>query len=217
MTLRVKRRFYTTSRDFLPLWHARIPAMKIKNLDAFYTLVESLERLPSIGKKSAEKMAHTLCVENKPLGLKIASSIHNACSKIQKCRWCGGLSQDPECQICQDEQRSNGELCIIAHARDISLIESIDLFNGKYFVLESIEQINFDHLITLIAHHNIKEIIFALSPSLANDALMLFIEDRLKHLNLAFSKIAQGVPTGISLDHIDHLSLNSAFKGRIKI
>lgn len=191
--------------------------MKIKNLEAFYSLVESLEKLPSIGKKSAEKMAYTLCVENKPLGLKIAQNIQQAYSKIQKCRWCGGLTQEEECQICQDKQRQNGELCIIAHPREISLIESIDFFNGKYFVLESIEQMDFDHLIAFITHHQIKEIIFALSPSLANDALILFVEDRLKHLNLSFSKIAQGVPTGISLDHIDHLSLNSAFKGRIKI
>lgn len=191
--------------------------MKIKNLESFYSLVESLEKLPSIGKKSAEKMAYTLCVENKALGLKIAQSIQDASLKIQKCKWCGGLSQDKECQICQDTQRQSGELCIIAHPREISLIESIDFFNGKYFVLESIDAIDFDHLNALILHHQIQEIIFALSPSLANDALILFIEDRLKHLNLSFSKIAQGVPTGISLDHIDHLSLNSAFKGRIKI
>ncbi len=191
--------------------------MKIKNLESFYDLVEALEKLPSIGKKSAEKMAYMLCVENKALGIKIAHCIQEANLKVCKCKWCGGLSQEEECQICQDTDRNNGELCIIAHPRDISIIENIDFFNGKYFVLESLETTDFDHLFALISHHQIKEIIFGLSPSLANDALILFIEDRLKHLKLTFSKIAQGVPTGIGFDHIDHLSLSSAFKGRMKI
>lgn len=191
--------------------------MKIRNLESFYTLVEALEKLPSIGKKSAEKMAYAICVENKALGSKIAQSIQNANQKICKCKWCGGLSEESECQICQEEERNNGELCIVAHPRDISIIENIDFFNGKYFVLESLESVDFDHLISLISYHKIQEIIFGFSPSLANDALILFIEDRLKPLNLRFSKIAQGVPTGVGLEHIDHLSLSSAFKGRIKV
>lgn len=191
--------------------------MKIKNLESFYNLVESLQKLPSVGKKSAEKIAYTLCIENKALGSQIVQNIQKANEKISKCHWCGGLSEENECQICQDLQRNNGELCIVAHPRDIAIFENIDCFGGKYFVLESLETIDFDHLMTLILHFQITEMIFAFSPSLANDALILFVEDRLKSLNLKFSKIAQGVPTGIGLDHIDHLSLNSAFKGRMTI
>ncbi|WP_027327443.1 recombination mediator RecR [Helicobacter pametensis] len=191
--------------------------MKIKNLESFYNLIEALEHLPSIGKKSAEKMAYTLCVDHKSLGQKIAQSIQEASQKIRKCKWCRGLSEEEECQICQDQSRNNGELCIVAHPRDIAIIENIDFFQGKYYVLESIEMMNLDHLVRLISHHGIEEVIFGFSPSLANDALILFVEDRLKPLNLHFSKIAQGVPTGIGLDHIDHLSLSSAFRGRRKI
>lgn len=191
--------------------------MKIKNLQSFYALVESLEKLPSIGKKSAEKMAYTLCVENKILGLNIAKSIEEATSKIKKCSKCGGLSEEEICQICQDEERANGELCIIAHPRDIAIIENTGSFKGKYFVLESLESVDFESLTSLILDNEIKEVIFSFSPSLANDALMLFVEDRLSALPLSFSKIAQGIPTGIGLDHIDQLSLSRAFEGRIKI
>lgn len=191
--------------------------MKIKNLDAFYTLVESLEKLPSIGKKSAEKMAYTLCVENKLLGLKIAQHIQEANNLVRKCKTCGGLSQEEECQICQDPQRNNGELCIISHPKDIAIIENSESFFGRYFVLESLESVDFQSLYHLITTHQIQEIIFGFSPSLANDALILFVEDRLKSLPLHFSKIAQGIPTGIGLEHIDHLSLSCAFKGRTKI
>ena len=72
-------------------------------------------------------------------------------------------------------------------------------------------------LIALILKENIQEVIFSFSPSLANDALMLFVEDRLSALGLSFSKIAQGIPTGIGLEHIDQLSLSRAFEGRIKL
>lgn len=200
----------------LPL-NATITLMKIKNLQSFYALVQSLEKLPSIGKKSAEKMAYTLCVENKILGLNIAKSIQEATSKIKKCSKCGGLSEEEECQICQDEERANGELCIIAHPRDIAIIENTGSFRGKYFVLESLESVDFESLTSMILDNKIKEVIFSFSPSLANDALMLFVEDRLSALSLSFSKIAQGIPTGIGLDHIDQLSLSRAFEGRIKI
>lgn len=191
--------------------------MKIKNIQSFYSLVESLEKLPSIGKKSAEKMAYTLCVENKYLGMQIAKNIQNAAQSVCKCSICGGLSQESECQICQDEERNNGQLCIVAHPRDIAIIENTNSFFGKYFVLESLESVNFETLITSILKNNVHEIIFSLSPSLSNDALMLFVEDRLSAIPLHFSKIAQGIPTGISLDHIDELSLTRAFEGRIKI
>lgn len=191
--------------------------MKIKNLQSFYLLVETLEKLPSIGKKSAEKMAYTLCVENKYLGMQIAKNIQKAVENVQRCSSCGGLSEEDECQICQDSERSNRELCIVAHPRDIAIIENMGGFAGKYFVLESLENIDFEVLIALILKENIQEVIFSFSPSLANDALMLFVEDRLSALGLSFSKIAQGIPTGIGLEHIDQLSLSRAFEGRIKL
>lgn len=191
--------------------------MKIKNLQSFYLLVETLEKLPSIGKKSAEKMAYTLCVENKYLGMQIAKNIQKAVENVQRCSSCGGLSEEDECQICQDSERNNGELCIVAHPRDIAIIENMGGFAGKYFVLESLENIDFEVLIALILKENIQEVIFSFSPSLANDALMLFVEDRLSALGLSFSKIAQGIPTGIGLEHIDQLSLSRAFEGRIKL
>lgn len=191
--------------------------MKIKNLQSFYLLVETLEKLPSIGRKSAEKMAYTLCVENKYLGMQIAKNIQNATERMRKCSMCGGLSEEEECQICQDEERNNGQLCIVGHPRDIAIIENTNAFFGKYFVLEALESIDFETLIALIVKNNIQEIIFSFSPSLANDTLMLFVEDRLSVIPLTFSKIAQGIPTGIGLDHIDELSLTRAFEGRIKI
>lgn len=188
-------------------------------LKTFYDLVQALEQLPSIGKKSAQKMAYTLSMENKFLGLNIAHAIENATMNVQKCQKCFGLSESEICDICLDDSRLNGELCIIANPRDIFIIEDMGEFCGRYFVLESqndLEHIDFELLNKRISCEHIKEVIFALSPSLANEAIMLYIEDKIS-APIKFSKIAQGVPTGIGLDAIDQLSLSRAMSSRVKL
>ncbi len=107
------------------------------SLKAFSNLITALEKLPTIGKKSAQKMAYSLCVENKFLGLNIAHAIENAALVIKKCHKCLGLSESEICEICLDDTRQNGELCIVANSRDIFIIEEMGEFQGRYFVLDS--------------------------------------------------------------------------------
>lgn len=189
------------------------------SLKAFSELISTLEKLPAIGKKSAQKMAYALCMENKFLGLNIAHAIENAALLVQKCHKCFGISESEICDICLDSSRENGELCIVANPRDIFTLEDMGEFKGRYFVLDSqggLEQIDFTLLNQRIDTESVREIIFALSPSLANEAIMLYIEDKIK-MPLHFSKIAQGVPTGIGLDAIDQLSLSRAMSLRVKL
>ncbi|MFV0482283.1 MAG: recombination protein RecR, partial [Campylobacteraceae bacterium] len=95
--------------------------------------------------------------------------------------------------------------------------EEHGLFNGRYFVLDSLEDERIDQLKRIVENANIEEIIFAFSPSLASDAMILFVEDKLKNYELNFTKIAQGVPTGVSLENVDMLSLSKAMKDRRKV
>lgn len=186
-------------------------------LTTFNALIEALEQIPTIGKKSALKMAYTLGVENKFLGIKIAHCLEEAISHTRTCEACNALSESQLCEICSDEHRLNGQLCIILHPRDIFILEENTDYEGRYFVLSSIEDFNPHLLRQNIQDNHINEIIFAFSPTLANEAIMLFIEDKLSDLNLSFSKIAQGVPTGIGLDNIDSLSLSRALQSRTKL
>ncbi len=189
-------------------------------LKTLFSLIESLEQIPAIGKKSAQKIALNLCVENKLLSLKLAHYIEEAARSVRICQNCLGLSEGELCEICLDESRANGELCIVAHHKDIFTLESMGEFGGRYFVLDSqasVQDIDFSLLLKRIERESVQEVIFALSPTLANEAIMLFIEDKLARENLTFSKIAQGVPTGIGLDSIDQLSLSRALSARVKI
>ena len=188
-----------------------------KGLERFYDLVESFEALPTIGKKSALRLAYYIINDNKYAGLKIAHSIENAIKHIKKCTHCHCISENEVCEICIDTTRESHLLCIAQNAKDIFTIEESKQYKGKYFVLDELEISLIDDLIKLIKTNNITDILFAITPSLSNDAYILYIEDRLKQFNINFSKIAQGIPTGVSLDSVDIISLAKAIDGKTKI
>jgi len=135
---------------------------------------------------------------------------------LKKCKECGGMSEDELCAICCDERRDHTLLCIVDNAKDILTLEEGGLFDGRYFVLENLDHFDASHLIDMI-NSGVQEIIFALTPSIGNDAVMLFIEDKLSACDVKFTRIAQGVPTGVSLENIDLLSLSKALEDRVKV
>ncbi|MCW8838780.1 MAG: recombination mediator RecR [Thiovulaceae bacterium] len=188
----------------------------IGSLEKFNRLVEALEALPTIGKKSATRLAYYMVMNDSYTGIKISHAIEDALGSLKKCNSCGGMSEDELCFICCDESRDESLLCIVESAKDILLLEENALFDGKYFVLESLEGLNIQQLEKLVKN-GVKEIVFAITPSISNDAVILYIEDKLEKYNINFSKIAQGVPTGVSLENIDILSLTRALETRVKV
>ncbi|WP_294966087.1 recombination mediator RecR [Sulfurimonas sp.] len=186
------------------------------SLDKFNRLVDALQELPTIGKKSATRLAYHMVIKDSYVGMKISHTIEAALGSVKKCTICGGMSEDELCFICSDERRDATVLCIIENAKDILLLEENGLFDGKYFVLDSLEELSISHLIKIV-EGGVNEIIFALTPSISNDAVILYIEDKLIGHKVNFSKIAQGVPTGVSLENIDILSLTRALEDRVKV
>ena len=186
------------------------------SLDKFNRLVDALEELPSVGKKSATRLAYHMVMKDTFVGMKISHAIEEALGCLKKCSVCGGMSEDELCFICSDESRNSELLCILENPKDILLLEDNALFDGKYFVLESLEELSMSHLENMVKK-GIKEVVFALTPSIANDAVILYIEDKLAPYDVNFSKIAQGVPTGVSLENIDILSLTRALEDRVSV
>ncbi len=186
------------------------------SLEKFNRLVDALQELPTIGKKSATRLAYFMIMNDTYVGLKISHAIEDAIGSLKKCRICGGMSEDELCHICSDETRDTTLLCIVENAKDILLLEENGLFDGKYFVMDSLEGLSVSHLENIVKS-GIEEILFALTPSIANDAVILYIEDKLSGYHVNFSKIAQGVPTGVSLENIDLLSLTRALEDRVRV
>ncbi len=183
-------------------------------LDKFEKLVESLENLPTIGKKSAIKLAYHMVMNDSFNALKLAHNIEDAIQGLRRCSKCFNISEDEICKICDDEYRDD-ILCIVQTPKDIEVIEQSGQFKGRYYVIDSVERLDMEHLYDVAKENS--EVIFAFSPSVANESMILYIEDKLQDLGLRFTKIAQGVPTGVSLENVDVLSLSRAITSRTGI
>ncbi len=188
----------------------------IKSLEKFNRLVEALQDLPTIGKKSATRLAYFMVMNDSYAGMKISHAIEDALGSLKKCKLCGGMSEDELCFICCDDSRDENFLCIVESAKDILLLEENGLFDGRYFVLDALNELSVNTLESLVTK-GISEIVFAITPSISNDAVILYIEDKLKDFDINFTRIAQGVPTGVSLENIDILSLTRALEDRVKV
>lgn len=186
------------------------------SLEKFNRLVDALQELPTIGQKSATRLAYHMVMNDNFTALKIAHAIENALGSLRRCHSCGGMSEDELCYICSDESRDHQLLCIVENAKDILTLEENALFSGRYFVLNSLDELDISHLQAMV-ESGVKEVVFALTPSIANDAVIMFIEDKLSKYKIAFTRIAQGVPTGVSLENIDILSLARALEDRVKV
>ena len=181
--------------------------MAYKGLEKFNELVESFANLPTIGKKTAIRLALYICMQNPLEGMKLSHNIENALRFIKSCRQCGALSENELCEICTDTQRDENLICLVENAKDILILEESGGYNGFYFVLN---ELNEEKLKS-------KELIFALTHSVHSDATIFFIEENLKNLELKLSKIAQGIPSGVNLENVDFISLHRAINFRTKI
>lgn len=191
--------------------------MKHKNSEKFNELVQSFANLPTIGKKTAIRLAYFVSMKNHLLGTKLAHDIENAIRFIKPCEKCGSLSENELCEICTDTERDRSILCIVENAKDVLILEESGSFDGLYFVLEELDDEKIAKLRQMLQEFGVKELVFALTHSVNSEAMSLFIEDKLKDLNLNFSKIAQGIPSGVNLENVDFISLHKAMVFRTKL
>ncbi|CAA6820237.1 MAG: Recombination protein RecR [uncultured Sulfurovum sp.] len=189
--------------------------MKKYKIEAFENLVAAFQVLPSIGKKSAIRMAYNIVMEDSFAGMKLAHAIEEGVNNIQRCKNCHNMSEDELCFICSDEFRDTSTLCIVQSAKDILTIEESGQYKGIYYIVTQLSDLDEYHLRDAVK--GVEEVIFAFPPSLATDTMILYLEDKLANKAIHFSKIAQGVPTGVALDNIDVISLTRAMESRVKI
>lgn len=191
--------------------------MNYKGLEKFNELVQSFASLPTIGKKTAIRLAYYICIKNPLEGMKLSHNIENALRFIKSCKQCGALSENELCEICSDESRDKRLLCIVENPKDILILEESGGFSGFYFVLDDLSEGKITKLKEHIIALKSEEVIFALTHSVGTDATIFFIEEQFKDLSLKFSKIAQGIPSGVNLENVDFISLHQALNYRTQI
>lgn len=186
-------------------------------------LISLFQRLPGVGRKSAERIVFHL-LESSPESLaQLSQSIQDIHAHVYTCQSCGAISDLLTCSICSDSSRQRHLLCVVAHAKEIFLIESTKQYRGLYYVLGNVispmrSQSLADDCIQKLKHRidefGIEEVILALDATVEGEATALFLKKQLHDLPLFISRLACGVPIGSSFDFIDGGTLSYAIGGR---
>ena len=197
--------------------------MKLKALER---LIDSLSKLPSVGRKSAERMAYAMLNMEEDDLLEFSDAIKELKSSIHLCPICGNLTEEEICSVCSDQDRNKELLMIVSYPKDVLAFENSEGFNGVYHVLngvvapskgKGIEDLNFTSLIERIEQGNIKEIILATNPTIEGETTALYIAKKLEKYNLVITRLAYGLQMGGNLDYTDSLTLARALEGRRKL
>lgn len=186
-------------------------------------LIDCFSKLPSIGKKTAERLAlSTIDMPDDTINL-FSESLKNIKTKIKKCKICNNYTEDDICLICSDKTRKKDYLCIVENPKDIILIEKNNIYDGYYFVIQNLispsngldpTSIELDRIIGLIKNNYVKEVIIAIKPNIEGETTSLYISKLLEQYDVVVSRIALGIPMGADIDYVDSLTLEMALEKR---
>jgi len=191
-------------------------------------LVQALRCLPSVGPKSAQRMAFHLLERNREAGMQLAEILQIALTQIGHCRQCNTLSELEICGICSNTRRDQQTLCIVESPADVLALEQAGSYRGVYFVLmghlspiDGIgpEEIGIDRLLERVDARSdqmqkINEVILATNPTVEGEATAYYITEQVKSRGVLVSRIAHGVPLGGELEYVDSGTLAHALSGR---
>lgn len=189
-------------------------------------LIEQFQKFPSVGPKSAQRMAFHLLKMPKSEVEKFAQSIIEAKENTFACDVCFNMSSTNPCEICQSSARDRSIICVVSETKDLIAIEKTNEFRGLYHVLQGLispidgigaEDIRIKELLHRLAENDVKEVILALSPSVEGEATSLYLSKLIKPFGIKITRIAFGLPVGADLEYADEITLARALEGRREI
>ena len=186
-------------------------------------LIEQFARLPSVGKKSAQRLAFHVLNMSDEEAKKFTDAILSARESIKKCTVCCNLTDGEVCHICSSPTRDKSTICVVEDPRDVIAIERTHEFNGLYHVLHGVispmndinpEDICIKELLLRLGDDNVKEVIMATNPTVEGEATSMYISRLIKPAGINVSRLAYGVPVGADLEYADEFTLIRALEGR---
>ena len=189
-------------------------------------LIEELVKLPSIGQKSAQRLALHLLRVPKEDALRLADAIRTVREHVGFCGTCGNFSETDPCALCGDPQRDVRLLCVVEQPGDVMALERTGQFRGRYHVLggalsplegTSPEQLRIRELLARLRGGEITEVILATNPNVNGEATALYLSRLLGALGVMITRIARGVPMGSDLEYSDLVTLARALEGRREV
>lgn len=186
-------------------------------------LINSLSKLPGVGKKTAERLAlHVLHAPDHEAAA-LAADIIELKSSVRLCSTCFALSDKDQCRICSDPQRDRGVICVVENPADMAAIEKSNAFSGTYHILGGVlspmdgigpDDIRIRELFRRADPNAVTEIILATKTNVEGEATASFIQEKLKNSKIKLTRIASGIPMGQDLQYIDQLTMQKALEKR---
>lgn len=186
-------------------------------------LIDCLEKLPGIGRKSAERIAYHLLRVPREEALALSDAIRAIKEDVRYCQVCYNLAEGDVCSICADPSRDSQLLCIVEQHRDLQAIEQTGVYRGLYHVLlgriaplEGIgpEQLTIDALVRRVREGTFKEVIMATNPTVEGDGTALYIANLLKEMPVRITRLARGLTSGSVIEYANKEMLTDALRGR---
>ena len=186
-------------------------------------LITLISKLPSIGKRSAKRVALHLLKNRETLMPQLAQSILDTATSIKKCVSCGNYGSQDLCNICSDEKRDKSTACVVENVEDLWAIERGNIYKGVYHILGGTlsaidgvgpDELNINSLDKKISKGEIKEIIIATNATIDGQTTAHFVANKIKDSGVKISRLAFGIPLGGELDYLDEGTLLTALETR---
>lgn len=186
-------------------------------------LVERLTHLPSIGRKTAQRLAFFLLKAPPEEAEQLAAAIRDVRSRIRVCSVCHNLTEADPCSLCADPGRDDGMLCVVEEGHDVAAIERTSRYRGRYHVLGGVlspldgigpDELALDDLLQRVRDGEIREVIIATNPTVEGEATASYLAGMLKPIGVQVSRIAAGIPVGGNLEYADEVTMSRALEGR---
>lgn len=196
------------------------------NIIPLTELISQFERLPGIGKKTAQRLAYSILEQPPERAEKFAEALVNARRKIHFCKVCQAFTDLEVCSICDDIRRDKSVICVVAEPKDVMAFERTREFSGVYHVLHGVispldgigpEQLRIKELMARLSDGSIKEIIMATNPTVEGEATASYISRLVKPMGVKVTRLAYGIPVGGDLEYADEFTLARALEGRNEI
>jgi len=186
-------------------------------------LIEQFQKFPTIGQKSAQRMAFHILKMPLSEVEKFAAAIVEAKRNTCTCEICYNISTTSPCEICESPKRDRSVICVVAETKDLIAIEKTNEYHGLYHVLQGVispmegigvDDIRIKELLNRLVDDRVKEVILALNPNVEGEATCLYLTKLIKPFGLKISRIAFGLPVGADLEFADAITLAKAIEGR---
>ena len=186
-------------------------------------LIENFEKLPSIGHKTAQRLAFHMLDIPEEEAKEFTDAILDAKHNLHLCSKCFNISDTDPCFICSNVKRDQGTICVVEDVRDVVAMERTHEYKGVYHVLHGSispmngvgpDNIKIKELLTRIMDGGVKEIILATNPRVEGEATSMYISKLVKPLGVKVTRIARGIPIGGDLEYTDEITLAKALEGR---